>query len=45
MWDDEDNNPYGSFNRRNSDESDVPGMAHQTRTIEVESILSHTKVQ
>jgi len=26
MWDDEDNNPYGSFNRRNSEESDVPGM-------------------
>ncbi|KAF2763689.1 hypothetical protein EJ03DRAFT_379216 [Teratosphaeria nubilosa] len=24
MWDDEDNNPYGSFHRRGSDGSDVP---------------------
>ncbi|GAB7360104.1 hypothetical protein MBLNU230_g7868t1 [Neophaeotheca triangularis] len=24
MWDDEDNNPYGSFHRRDSDASDVP---------------------
>ncbi|GAB7354451.1 hypothetical protein MBLNU459_g4937t1 [Dothideomycetes sp. NU459] len=25
MWDDEDNNPYGSFNRRDSEGSDAPG--------------------
>jgi len=24
MWDDEDNNPYGSFTRRDSETSDVP---------------------
>lgn len=24
MWDDEDNNPYGSFHRRDSETSDVP---------------------
>ncbi|KAK4906455.1 hypothetical protein LTR28_000598, partial [Elasticomyces elasticus] len=27
MWDDEDNNPYGSFGRRDSESSDVPGNA------------------
>ncbi|PNS17443.1 Sorting nexin-41 [Sphaceloma murrayae] len=27
MWDDEDNNPYGSFNRRDSETSDVPGFS------------------
>lgn len=27
MWDDEDNNPYGSFNRRDSEGSDAPGTA------------------
>jgi hypothetical protein len=26
MWDDEDNNPYGSFNRRDSETSDAPGI-------------------
>jgi hypothetical protein len=26
MWDDEDNNPYGSFNRRDSEASDAPGI-------------------
>ncbi|KAF2150592.1 sorting nexin-like protein-41 [Myriangium duriaei CBS 260.36] len=25
MWDDEDNNPYGSFNRRDSETSDIQG--------------------
>lgn len=27
MWDDEDNNPYGSFARHDSNSSDVPGLA------------------
>lgn len=27
MWDDEDNNPYGSFARHGSNSSDVPGLA------------------
>ncbi|KAF2742858.1 hypothetical protein M011DRAFT_432313 [Sporormia fimetaria CBS 119925] len=27
MWDDEDNNPYGSFARHDSNTSDVPGLA------------------
>jgi hypothetical protein len=26
MWDDEDNNPYGSFARHDSNASDVPGL-------------------
>lgn len=26
MWDDEDNNPYGSFARHDSNSSDVPGL-------------------
>jgi len=27
MWDDEDNNPYGSFARHDSNTSDIPGLA------------------
>jgi hypothetical protein len=27
MWDDEDNNPYGSFARHDSNNSDGPGLA------------------
>ena len=27
MWDDEDNNPYGSFARHDSNTSDVTGLA------------------
>ena len=27
MWNDEDNNPYGSFDRRNS--SDIPNISSQ----------------
>jgi hypothetical protein len=27
MWDDEDNNPYGSFARHDSNTSDSPGLA------------------
>ena len=27
MWDDEDNNPYGSFARHDSNTSDTPGLA------------------
>ena len=27
MWDDEDNNPYGSFARHDSNSSDVGGLA------------------
>ncbi|OAK97238.1 sorting nexin-41 [Phaeosphaeriaceae sp. SRC1lsM3a] len=30
MWDDEDNNPYGSFARHDSNSSDVPGLASPT---------------
>ena len=26
MWDDEDNNPYGSFARHDSNDNHVPGM-------------------
>lgn len=33
MWDDEDNNPYGSFNRRDSEQSDVPGTSHTYMTL------------
>ncbi|KAF4553432.1 PX domain-containing protein 2 [Elsinoe fawcettii] len=32
MWDDEDNNPYGSFNRRDSETSDVPGFSQGQST-------------
>jgi hypothetical protein len=31
MWDDEDNNPYGSFARHDSNASDVPGLASPTQ--------------
>jgi hypothetical protein len=27
MWDDEDNNPYGSFQRRGSESSDIQSPA------------------
>lgn len=30
MWDDEDNNPYGSFARHDSNTSDVTGLASPT---------------
>ncbi|KAL6150256.1 Sorting nexin [Exserohilum turcicum] len=30
MWDDEDNNPYGSFARHDSNASDIPGLASPT---------------
>jgi hypothetical protein len=30
MWDDEDNNPYGSFARHDSNASDAPGLASPT---------------
>lgn len=30
MWDDEDNNPYGSFARHDSTSSDAPGLASPT---------------
>lgn len=30
MWDDEDNNPYGSFARHDSNSSDAPGLASPT---------------
>ncbi|TKX22775.1 PX domain-containing protein 3 [Elsinoe australis] len=32
MWDDEDNNPYGSFNRRDSETSEVPGFSQGQTT-------------
>ncbi|GAB7340068.1 hypothetical protein MBLNU457_6563t1 [Dothideomycetes sp. NU457] len=32
MWDDEDNNPYGSFNRRDSEQSDVPAFSQGQAT-------------
>ncbi|THW95981.1 hypothetical protein D6D17_07552 [Aureobasidium pullulans] len=32
MWDDEDNNPYGSFNRRDSEGSDAPGFRQAPST-------------
>ncbi|KAJ9622780.1 Sorting nexin, cytoplasm-to-vacuole targeting pathway/endosomal sorting [Taxawa tesnikishii (nom. ined.)] len=32
MWDDEDNNPYGSFNRRDSGGSDAPGFSQGPST-------------
>jgi hypothetical protein len=34
MWDDEDNNPYGSFQRRGSESSDVQSPGER------ESVLS-----
>ena len=30
MWNDEDNNPYGSFDRRDSATSDIPQAASHT---------------
>ncbi|KAH0105867.1 hypothetical protein KCU60_g8258, partial [Aureobasidium melanogenum] len=32
MWDDEDNNPYGSFNRRDSETSDAPAFRQAPST-------------
>ena len=31
MWNDEDNNPYGSFDRRDSNSSDAPNEYAQNR--------------
>ena len=32
MWDDEDNNPYGSFQRQDSEINDVPAFSDGTES-------------
>jgi hypothetical protein len=41
MWDDEDNNPYGSFARHDSNASDAPGLASPTARKTLEKHSEH----